>query len=125
MFLWFQKGDKGRLVARVNGKIALIESGNLEEPGLAEVEIVGEQRHFILVRVLEEAAMLEMPLTDEVISIRLKTARRLFGPYDVRTETIKGDEFMVTFYWRGLKQDYFESCLQNSINQQQVYPRRK
>jgi hypothetical protein len=125
VFLWFRKGDKGKFVARLNGKIVLIQSGYLPEPGLAEVEVVEEAPRYVLVRILGEAAMLEMPVAAEDSSVRLKTARHLFGNYDVRTLAYKSDEPSVIFYWRGVKQETFDSRLQDAIHQNQVKPPRR
>lgn len=122
MFLWFRKGEKGKFVARVNGKVALIQSGQLLEPGLAEVEVVEEAPKYLLVRLIGDAAMLELLASTEETSVRLKTARRLFGVYAVRTLVHKNDEVMAIFYWRGIKQTAFDSRLQDEIRARQNRP---
>lgn len=122
MFLWFRKGEKGNYVARVNGKVALIQSGQLLEPGLAEVEVVEEAPRYLRVRILGEAAMLELLASTEETSVRLKTARRLFGDYAVRALLHKNDELMAVFYWRGIKQAAFDSQLQAEIHARQNRP---
>src|SRR5690242_5795194 len=111
MFLWFSKGEKGNYVARVNGKVALITSGQLLEPGLAEVEVIEEAPNYLRMRLLGDAAMLELLASTEDSSVRLKTARRLFGDYAVRTLKHTQDEVMAVFYWRGIKQADFDSRL--------------
>ncbi len=125
MFLYFRKGDKGNLISKINGKTTLIHSGNLLKPGLAEVEIVEEASRYVLVYVLNEAAMLEMQECSEERSKRLTTARRLFGDYHVRTVSRKADETMVTFYWRGMNQEMFDRQLQAELRRRQPpIPRR-
>jgi len=125
MFLYFRKGEKGNLISRFHGKAALIQSGNLLNPGLAEVELIEEAPRYVLVRVLGEAAMLEMMESAEEKSVRLSTARRLFGDYDLRMVTSKSDEPTVTFYWRGMSQEAFDAKLQAALRQhQRPQPRR-
>ncbi len=119
MFLYFRKGDKGNLISQIHGKAALIHSGNLMKPGLAEVEIVEEAPRYVLVHILNEAAMLEMHESGEERSKRLTTARRLFGEYHVRTISRKADETMVTFYWRGMNQEIFDTQLQAELKKHQ------
>lgn len=125
MFLYFRKGEKGNLISRFHGKAALIQSGYLLKPGLAEVELIEEAPRYVLVRVLGEAAMLEMMESAEEKSVRLATACRLFGDYDLRTVTRKADEPIVTFYWRGMSQEAFDTKLQAELRQhQRPLPRR-
>jgi hypothetical protein len=126
MFLYFRQGAKGKLISKMHGKTALIHSGNLLKPGLAEVEIVEEASRYVLVRILNEAAMLEMLESGEERSVRLTTARRLFGDYHIRAVTRKADEPMVTFYWRGISQEIFDLRLQVELKRHQPpLPRRR
>lgn len=122
MFLWFSKGEKGSYVARVNGKVAFIQQGQLSQPGLAEVEVIEEAPNYLRVRFLADAAMLELLASTEDTSVRLKTARRLFGDYAVRNLIHKNDEMMAVFYWRGIKQTAFDSRLQAEIRARQARP---
>jgi hypothetical protein len=125
LFVWFQKGNKGNYVTRIEGKIAFDPSNKINSPKLAEVEIIKEEDRYYRLRTIGPAAFLEVAGDGERSSLRLKTALRLFGPYDERRLIQRAGEAAYHFFWSGVEQPDFDSRLNAELhkNTSQRMPR--
>jgi hypothetical protein len=117
MFAWFFKGQRGNYVARYQSKIILPLNSEINSPGLFQIELIEESKTYYRARVLNPAAMLELPETSETSSIRLQLALDAFGPYTERKSVSSpGEDLVIRFYWSGIQQDQFEEEIDRRVS---------
>lgn len=109
LFAWFKKGKNGGFVGRYQGKIILLPETAITQPGLYHIAITEELRTCYLARVIDQAAMLELPETGKRGSVRLQFAIDAYGPYAEESSIPRtGEEPIIRLYWAGIHQDQFD-----------------
>jgi hypothetical protein len=76
---------------------------------LYQIEITEELRTCYRARVINHAAMLELPETGKRGSVRLQFAIDAYGPYAEESAVSRpGEEPIIRLYWPGIDQDQFD-----------------
>ncbi len=109
MFAWFNKGRNGSFIGRYQGKIILLPETAITQSGLYQIEIIEELRTCYLARVIDHAAMLQLPETGKRGSVRLQFAIDAYGPYAEEISVSRpSEEPIIRLYWPGIQQDQFD-----------------
>ncbi len=109
MFAWFFIGRNGSFIGRNQGKVILLQEAANTQPGLYQIEIIEELRTCYHARIINQAAMLQLPETGKRGSVRLQFAIDAYGPYAEEISVPRpGEEPIIRLYWLGIQQDQFD-----------------